>query len=885
MRKGSLAPREDAKDPATREVVHGAEAANEVAKYVCRLNAKDWSIEEMPFDLKFETLFLGFWSWKGALQDRRAALHAVLRNPFDDVGVIFGAWRETCSRSPSDGQPVDAAHWAGSKAACDWLAQSKITPEESRQAIERGQRGKGRGPDDTENEHLQALDDHGQQLVHNAFTEIYESGQEPEGWQKRYVIPLPKPSTKDRHELHEHRLISLLSHFAKTYRQILARRLRVILRSKLRDTQALKHNEGCTYNTLILTQKVGERLDSGCKTFCVFIDLQKAFDTVNKRLLWGRLRSLGVAGKLLRALQAGYGKRTLIGKLGRECSEERPDVGRGVRQGEVDSSDAFAAFIDDLDAEIERCEEKLGRKLGIPLVGLGQTHKDTVPTLKHADDTVVMATTAEDLQVLLDVLSVWCKKWQITPNALKCECVVFEATGNANPELNFAGKILPVRQSVIYLGYQLTHRGSWDAHVERRLCKAEKWDGAARGMLGKTGGAPVGVVATVRETTAETGVLYGAEFTGGTGTALLEPAAHRQIHMAKEILGLRQSADNEGALTELGWTGVDTKASQARLMFWWRLGRTESALMRRLEWQAHERSSSEATGSNPSLYDWWRYTDALVERVAKRAGLTAVELRALRREPFKRVVGHILWKEEYEQRLSVCRTRARLEIPVEEMAQLAAEDARQNHKRTRWPGAPYLSFVDSKHHVRLLAMARLGLLPLEIEEGRWHGIPREKRLCKLRCGVVGDLRHFLNYCSPLTVGDVGALNRYSAEAENSGSRLFFWRAKARGLERRWRERAKLVARLRTEPSNPADAQDDAEQADVDAELKTIAERQPAAHEFRSFRSIAQPGSRAQQTNVKKPRKGKVAASDRGAQSKKSKKPRKGAKKGTGPTEG
>ena len=53
---------------------------------------------------------------------------------------------------------------------------------------------------------------------------------------------------------------------------------------------------------------------------------------------------------------------------------------------------------------------------------------------------------------------------------------------------------------------------------------------------------------------------------------------------------------------------------------------------------------------------------------------------------------------------------------------------------------------------------------------------------------------------------------------------------------------------------------------MDAELKTIAERQPAAHGIRSFRSIAQPGSRAQQTNVKKPRKGKVA-SDRGAHSK------------------
>ena len=41
------------------------------------------------------------------------------------------------------------------------------------------------------------------------------------------------------------------------------------------------------------------------------------------------------------------------------------------------------------------------------------------------------------------------------------------------------------------------------------------------------------IVAEVREATAEIGVFYGAEFTGGTDTALLEPAAQRQIALMK----------------------------------------------------------------------------------------------------------------------------------------------------------------------------------------------------------------------------------------------------------------------------------------------------------------------------------------------------------------
>ena len=86
------------------------------------------------------------------------------------------------------------------------------------------------------------------------------------------------------------------------------------------------------------------------------------------------------------------------------------------------------------------------------------------------------------------------------------ERVVFENTGSTSPVLQFAGATVPVRQSVTSLGYQLSHRGSWTQCVDRRLSKAEKWDGVARSMVGKIGGPLVRVVATVREATAETGI-------------------------------------------------------------------------------------------------------------------------------------------------------------------------------------------------------------------------------------------------------------------------------------------------------------------------------------------------------------------------------------------
>ena len=82
-----------------------------------------------------------------------------------------------------------------------------------------------------------------------------------------------------------------------------------------------------------------------------------------------------------------------------------------------------------------------------------------------------------------------------------------------------------------------------------------------------------------------------------------------------------------------------------------------------------------------------------------------------------------------QKRYKICKTSVRLDMMAREMENLAHENTKT--PRSRWPGAPYLSFVDSKHHARLLAMARLGILPLEIEVGRWQQKPREERFCSL----------------------------------------------------------------------------------------------------------------------------------------------------------
>ena len=103
-----------------------------------------------------------------------------------------------------------------------------------------------------------------------------------------------------------------------------------------------------------------------------------------------------------------------------------------------------------------------------------------------------------------------------------------------------------------------------------------------------------------------------------------------------------------------------------------------------------------------------------------------------------------MWYEEHTRRLQICKTDPRLQLITAELTKLAEKDKRKCVQQQDWPGAPYLQFVDRKFHARPLACTRLGVLPIEIETGRWNSTPQAELLCNVGCRKLGDLSHFLH---------------------------------------------------------------------------------------------------------------------------------------------
>ena len=73
------------------------------------------------------------------------------------------------------------------------------------------------------------------------------------------------------------------------------------------EQNGFRKDRSCIDHFFALSGVVEQRLNNGNDTFVCFVDLRKAFDSVNRDLLWYKLRHFyGVEGKFLSILQGMY---------------------------------------------------------------------------------------------------------------------------------------------------------------------------------------------------------------------------------------------------------------------------------------------------------------------------------------------------------------------------------------------------------------------------------------------------------------------------------------------------------------------------------------------------------------------------------------------------
>ena len=224
-------------------------------------------------------------------------------------------------------------------------------------------------------------------------------------WEGAEVIFLRKDGKDSYSKPGSYRPICITSYIGKLFEAIIAKRIELYL--KLSD-QTDPHQEGFSEskNTIrylnrlhlgILSDK-----EKHLSILCLFVDFEKAFDSVWKKGLLIKLNNLGITGNVAKLINSFLFTRSVSLNINGSVGNARQCAEYGLPQGSVLSPVLFKIYLQDFLTEL--------------------TNRPDVSILKFADDGTIKisAENSQDcvqaLNDILELLDKWTSKWRMKVN-------------------------------------------------------------------------------------------------------------------------------------------------------------------------------------------------------------------------------------------------------------------------------------------------------------------------------------------------------------------------------------------------------------------------------------------------------------------------------------
>ena len=296
------------------------------------------------------------------------------------------------------------------------------------------------------------------------FNKSLIEGTFPERMKLADVVPLFK--TKDQQLPTNYRPISMLLTISKLLEKVMYTRTYNFLEitGQLYQSQyGFRKGHSCENAVSELVSSIIKGKQEGHYTIATFIDLSKAFDTLEHGVLLEKLNKYGIRGLANEWYKSYLKNRKLrvkcpVSSTGRiEYSDYKP-VRYGTPQGSCLGPLIFLIFTNDLHKQLEHCTSILFAD-------------DTTLYNTHRNLRYLTWTMEQDLEKLVS----WFKANKLTLNTEKTVCMLFQKPGkNEQIHLTIDKVTLQNQRETKFLGLWLDDQLSWKSHIQKLLLKLNR---------------------------------------------------------------------------------------------------------------------------------------------------------------------------------------------------------------------------------------------------------------------------------------------------------------------------------------------------------------------------------------------------------------------------
>ena len=285
-------------------------------------------------------------------------------------------------------------------------------------------------------------------------------------------------------------------------------------------------------------------LDKGQYTSVTFIDLKKAFDTVDHQILLQKLRVYGLAGKEINWFKSYLDNRKQCCKVNGHMSKLK-NINFGVPQGSCLGPLLFLIYINDL-------------PLALDSSNVNMYADDTSIYYSSKSISSINNAVNKDLQSLKS----WLDENKLSLNVAKTQSILIgsryriravEQPDNQKPSLHIGDEAISIITSTKYLGVQVDQFLNWDEHLVTVTKKVSRGLGMLRYAKRYL---PLVTVQAMYKSLIEPHFRYCCPVWGAAGITALQKLQKLQNRAARIVTNSPYDAHSEPLIQKLGWPTI-----------------------------------------------------------------------------------------------------------------------------------------------------------------------------------------------------------------------------------------------------------------------------------------------------------------------------------------